>query len=88
MIEKENVTDPNTIAVIMSLEGYRPNRLLKIEFDNSAATRQAVNDAAALQFFSNMSNQWQQQAAYERQQMRDWQLDRIEHKLDWMSLPK
>jgi hypothetical protein len=41
---KNNITDPNEIAQIMALEGYHPNRLVKVEEDVGAVTKSKLSE--------------------------------------------
>jgi hypothetical protein len=54
---KNNVTEPNEITRIMALEGYRPNRLIKVEEDTiliESEARQAQTNKPS--FGSNLGN--------------------------------
>ncbi|MCE5185407.1 MAG: hypothetical protein LLF76_04710 [Planctomycetaceae bacterium] len=44
LAQKENVSNPESMAEIMSLEGYRLSRLVKVQVDEAMLTRQAIED--------------------------------------------
>jgi hypothetical protein len=79
LAEKENISDPNGIAEVMSLEGYRVSRLVRVQIDEATLfMRAADRQAAAIR-----------QQAFERDQQLqqiDWQLQGIKHDLEFQRM--